>query len=91
MVIQKDKAYHAVAGLLTALLLAPVTFIGSLLAALGVLILKETLDCHGERLRTYYPWLPSWLVRPGTQDINDILAGLAGWTVGAVIVLAIGL
>lgn len=91
MVIQKDKAYHTVAGLLTALLLAPVTFIGSLLAALGVLILKEALDCHGEQLRARYPWLPSWLVRKGTQDINDILAGLAGWTVGAVIVLAIGL
>jgi len=91
MVIQKDKAYHAVAGLLTALLLAPVTFIGSLLAALGVLILKEALDCHGEQLRKRLPWLPSWLVRKGTQDINDILAGLAGWTVGAVIVLAIGL
>lgn len=91
MVIQKDKAYHAVAGLLIALLLAPVTFTGSLLAALGVLILKETVDFYSEDIREHFPWLPSWLVRPGTQDINDILAGLAGWTVGAIIVLAVGL
>lgn len=91
MVIQKDKAYHAVAGLVVALLIGPFSLCGSLLVALGVLILKETVDCYSEDIREYFPWLPSWLVRPGTQDINDILAGLAGWTVGTFIVLAIGL
>jgi len=91
MVIQKDKLYHVVAGMLIALLIGPFSLCGSLLAALGVLILKETLDAHAEEIRERLPWVPAWLLRSGTQDINDILAGLAGWTVGAVIVLAIGL
>jgi len=91
MVIQKDKVYHALAGLIVALLIAPFSFWASLAVALMVLIAKEAVDCHAGTIRKKLPWVPAWLVRKGTQDINDILAGLAGWTVGAVIVLAIGL
>lgn len=91
MTLQKDKVYHAMAGMIVALLIAPFSFWASLAIALSVLVAKEAVDCHAVTIRTKLPWLPAWLVRPGTQDIDDILAGLAGWTVGAFIVLAIGL